>query len=113
MHFIFVLKSSSNGPQNAGNRISETLDFKIFRGACPRTPLDSERIQRSQERLRRSMSLTNIAKFLDPPLLQTNSFSFIYDTGRYIHCSRSVPLTNTRYIEEHTLHGHITSIMSQ
>ena len=25
--------------QNAGNRISEVLDFKIFRGGCPRTPL--------------------------------------------------------------------------
>ena len=25
-------------PQNAGNGISETLNFKIFRGACPRPP---------------------------------------------------------------------------
>ena len=24
-------------PQNTGNRISETLDFKLFREACPRT----------------------------------------------------------------------------
>ena len=26
VHFIVVLKSSGNSPQNAGNRISETLD---------------------------------------------------------------------------------------
>jgi len=25
--------------QNAGNRISERLDFKFFWGACPQTPL--------------------------------------------------------------------------
>ena len=29
----------TNWPQNVGNRISEDFIFKIFRGGCPRTPL--------------------------------------------------------------------------
>ena len=34
-------------PQSAGNGISETLDFNIFRGACPRTPLDASCLRHS------------------------------------------------------------------
>ena len=30
--------------QNAGNRISELVDFKFFWGACPQTPLGERRL---------------------------------------------------------------------
>ena len=34
------IKTGQNCSQNAGNAISETQEFKLFRGAYPRTPLD-------------------------------------------------------------------------
>ena len=41
-HFV-MLRILKNYPQNAGNGISETPDFKIFRGSMQQTPLEGAR----------------------------------------------------------------------
>ena len=51
-HFV-MLRLFKNYPQNAGNGISKTPDFKIFRGSIPQDP------PRRGLRLRRSRSLSS------------------------------------------------------
>ena len=39
--FNTVYERLPKGPQNDVNRISESLNFEISRGVCPRTPLET------------------------------------------------------------------------
>ena len=65
--------------QNAGNRISEVLDFKIFRGGCPRTPYRCGVIRHPSR------------KTVDPPLYHIPSLEHVCLRWLLTHWHQPLP----------------------